>query len=99
MLRVLLLILFTAVAVTAAHAQSRADLPGLVDAFVEQERGDADADRKAAISECLISAFDGIGDEELTAMLNQEGDFEESIDALLEVYPDREAIIEVCEDL
>jgi hypothetical protein len=99
LLRILPLILSTAVAITVAHAQSRADLPDLVDAFVEQERGDADAERKAAIAECLISAFDGIGDEELTPMLDQEGDFEESIDALLKVYPDREAIIEICEDL
>ena len=99
MLRVLSLVLSTAVAVSAAHALSRTDLPDLVDAFVEQERGDADAGRKSAISECLISAFEGIGDEQLAAMLDQEGDFEESIEALLEVYPDREAIIEICEDL
>jgi hypothetical protein len=99
LLRVLSLILSTVVAVSAAHALSRADLPDLVDAFVEQERGDADADRKSAISACLISAFDGIGDEQLAAMLDQEGDFEESLEALLVVYPDREAIIEICEDL
>lgn len=99
MFRVLSLVLFTAVAITAAHAQGRADLPGLAAEFVEQERTSADADRKAAITACLISAFDGISDEELAPMLAREGDFEESIDALLSVYPEREAIIEVCEDL
>lgn len=98
MLRALSLVLFAA-AFTAAHAQSRADLPDIAAAFVEQERGDADPDRKAAIAACLISAFDGIGDEELAPMLAYEDDFEESLDALLAVYPEREAIIEVCEDL
>lgn len=96
-LLVLPAVLLTA-AVTVAHAAPRDDLASLVSGFVTAERGDAEPARKANIEACLISAYHGIGDDELTGMLAQD-DFEDSIDALLDAYPDREEIIEVCEDI
>jgi hypothetical protein len=44
----------------------------------------------------LLAAFDGIEADQL-AILDQE-DFEDSLDALVEAYPDREDMIEACEE-
>ena len=95
--RILPLILL-GLSLTPAHAAVRDDLPALVAAFVAEERPDADQARQAAISECIISAFEGIGDEELATMIVVD-DFEESFDNLLEAYPEREEIVETCEDM
>lgn len=95
--RLLLLVLLGAAA-TTAHAAVRDDLPTLVAAFVAEQRPNADADRQARISECIIGAFEGIGDEELETMIVVD-DFEDSFDRLLDAYPDREDVVEVCEHM
>lgn len=83
----------------AGHGATPRDmLADLVAGFVAEERGDADPDRKATIEACLIAAYHGIHGGELAGLLAQD-DFEDSIDALLDVYPDRAEIIEVCEDI
>lgn len=97
-MRYILPLLALGLAVSTAHAQDSESLPALVSAFVTAERPDADAQRHEAISTCIIEAFDGIDDAELATIIDTE-DFEESFDNLLEIYPDREAKIEICEDL
>jgi hypothetical protein len=88
----------TAAASSTTLAAGRPELPGIAAAFVAEEVEGASPERQRVIAECLISAFDGIGDQELEVMLGEE-DFEESLDVLIETYPDREAIVERCEDL
>ena len=83
---------------TAQGSTPRDILAELVADFVAEERGDAEPDRKATIEACLIAAYHGIRGGELAGLLAQD-DFEDSIDALLDAYPDREEIIEVCEDI
>jgi hypothetical protein len=97
-MRTVCLALAITAAASAAFAAGRSELPGIVAGFVAAEVEGATPERQAAISQCLISAFDGIGDQELESMLD-EVDFEDSLDVLLEGYPDREAIVEECEDL
>jgi len=97
-MRTFSLALTITVAASAAFAAGRSDLPEIVAGFVAEEVEGATPERQAAISQCLISAFDGIGDQELESMLDED-DFEDSLDVLLEAYPDREAIVEECEDL
>lgn len=97
-MRTFCLALAITAAASAAFAAGRADLPEIVAAFVAAEVEGATPERQAAISQCLISAFDGIGDQELESML-VEDDFEDSLDVLLDTYPEREAIVEECEDL
>ncbi|MCB1488097.1 MAG: hypothetical protein KDJ88_11645 [Bauldia sp.] len=98
MTRLLLLALFGSAAATTAHAAVRDDLPTLVAAFVAEQRPSADAERQARISDCILSAFEGIADEELETMIVAD-DFEDSFDNLLDAYPDREEIVETCEDM
>jgi hypothetical protein len=97
MRKVCLALAITAAA-SATFAAGRSELPGIAAAFVAEEVEGAPPERQAAISQCLISAFDGIGDQELESMLDED-DFEDSLDVLIEAYPDREAIVEECEDL
>jgi hypothetical protein len=97
-MRTLCLALAMTAAASAALAAGRPELPGIVAAFVAEEVEGATPERQAAISQCLISAFDGIGDRELELMLD-EADFEDSLDVLLDAYPEREMIVEECEDL
>ncbi|MEP0325211.1 hypothetical protein [Bauldia litoralis] len=94
----LLLLTLLGTAATVAHAQNADNLPDLVAAFVAEERESATPERQAAISECILGAFEGLTEEELEAMIVPE-DFEDSFDNLLEAYPEREEIVEVCEDL
>jgi hypothetical protein len=98
MRKTLLPLIILGVSLTAAHAQIRDSLPDLVSAFVTAERPDADAARHEAISACILGAFEGLSDEELDAFVVVD-DFEESFDNLVKVYPEREEIIEECEDL
>jgi hypothetical protein len=88
---------FTA-ATSATFAAGRTELPEIISGFVADEVEGASPERQAAITDCLISAFDGIGDQELEAML-AEDDLDDSLGILIEAHPDREAIIERCEDL
>lgn len=94
----LLSLVILGASLSAAHAQAGDNLPDLVSAFVTAERPDANAERHEAIVSCILGAFEGLTDEELDAFVVAD-DFEESFDNLLEVYPEREEIIEVCEDL
>lgn len=97
-MRMLCLALALTAATSAASAAGRAELPEIVAGFVAAEVEGASTERQAAITDCLISAFDGIGDRELAAMLS-EADLDDALDILIETYPDREAIVERCEDL
>ncbi len=94
----LLPLVLVGIAATAAHAQDRESLPGLVAAFVAEKFESAGPDRQPAISQCILGAFEGLSDDELKTMIVVDN-FERSFDNLLAVYPEREAIIEVCEDL
>lgn len=97
-MRMLCLALAFTAATSAASAAGRADLPEIVAGFVAAEVEGASPERQAAIADCLISAFDGIGDQELAAML-AEDDLDDALDILIEAHPDREAVVETCEDL
>lgn len=97
-MRMLCLALAFTAATSAASAAGRADLPEIVAGFVAAEVEGASPERQAAIADCLISAFDGIGDQELAAML-AEDDLDDALDILIEAHPDREAVVERCEDL
>ncbi len=97
-MRTLCLALAMTAAASTAFAAGRADLPEIAAAFVAEEVEGANPERQAAIAQCLISAFDGISDRELESMLDED-DFEDSLDVLLDAYPDREMIVEECEDL
>jgi hypothetical protein len=97
-MRTLCLALVLTAAASAAFAAGRPELPGIVAGFVAEEVEGATPERQKVIAACLFSAFDGIGDQELAGML-AEDDFEDSLDVLIEAYPDREAIVETCEDL
>ena len=94
----LALALALAAAVPAADAAGRADLTAMIGAFVAEEVGDAGPERQAAISACILSAFDGIDDAALASILDRD-DFEDSLGALVEAHPGREATIEACEEL
>jgi hypothetical protein len=98
LMRTFCLALALTAAASAGFAAGRPELPEIVAGFVAEEVQGAPPGRQEAIAQCLISAFDGIGDQELALML-AEDDFEDSLDVLLEAYPDREAIVERCEDL
>lgn len=97
-MRTICLALAMTAAASAALAAGRPELPEIVAGFVAEEVEGATPERQAVIAQCLISAFDGIGDQELESMLDED-DFEDSLDVLLDAYPDREAIVERCEDL
>lgn len=97
-MRTVCLALAIAAVAPAAFGAGRSELPGIAAAFVAEEVEGATPERQVAISQCLISAFDGIGDQELESMLDED-DFEDSLDVLIAAYPDREAIVEECEDL
>ena len=97
-MRTFCLALAMTAAASAALAAGRPELPGIVAGFVAEEVEGATPERQKIIAECLISAFDGIGGQALESMLDED-DFEDSLDVLIEAYPDREAIVERCEDL
>ena len=97
-MRMLCLALALTAAASAASAAGRTELPEIVAGFVAAEVEGASPERQEAITDCLISAFDGVEDQELEAML-AEDDLDDSLDILLETYPEREAVVERCEDL
>jgi hypothetical protein len=97
-MRTFCLALAMTAAASAAFAAGRPELPGIVAGFVAEEVEGATPERKEIIAQCLISAFNGIGDQALESMLDED-DFEDSLDVLIDTYPDREAIVERCEDL
>lgn len=82
----------------SALGQGRAELRDIIATFVAEEVEDAGAARQEAITDCLLAAFDGVSDAELQVFLAEE-DFEDSLDALVKAYPEREEALEVCEDL
>ena len=84
-------------AVPGAFAAGRVELPAMIDAFVAEEVEGAGPERREAIAACLLAAFDGIETDQLASILDQE-DFEDSLDALVKAYPDREDMIEACEE-
>lgn len=96
-MRKLVLAVTMMTAASAAVAAGRVELPAMIDAFVAEEVEDAGPERREAIAACLLAAFDGIGADPLASILDQE-DFEDSLDALVEAYPDREDMIEACEE-
>ena len=83
---------------SAALASTDDLLPAAVSAFVDEEMENATPERKDAIAACILAAFDGVSDEVLASVLAQD-DFEDSLDVLVETYPEREQNLESCEEL
>ena len=73
-------------------------LEDAVSAFVAEEVEGATPERQSAITTCIVSAFDRLDEEEIAGYLENE-DFEDSLGQLMEAHPEREAIIESCEEL
>ncbi len=83
---------------SAAVASSDDALPAAVSAFVAEEVDGATAERQDAIAACILTAFDGVPGEVIASVLAQD-DFEDGLDLLIETYPEREQIIESCEEI
>ena len=84
--------------VSPALAATSDDLAAAASAFVAEEVEGASPARQEAIAACIVSAFDGLDDATVKTMLGED-DFEDSLDALIEAYPEREDTIETCEEL
>jgi hypothetical protein len=93
-------------AVAASSAALAISDPGGLDAalrkaladFVAEEVEDADTpELQQAMVECIYPVFEGIA-EEMIAQVLAEDDFERGLGIVLTAYPEREEIIETCED-
>ncbi len=68
-------------------------------AFVAEEIEDAKTpEMQQEMAECIYPIFEGIDDRMITEVL-AEDDFERGLGIVLTAYPEREEIIERCEDL
>lgn len=68
-------------------------------AFVADEIEAADTpDLQAAMTDCIYPVFAGI-EQQMIAQVLAESDFERGLGIVLTAYPEREEIIERCEDL
>ncbi len=94
----LILALTVSAAISPALAATSDDLAAAASAFVVEEVEGASPARQEAIAACIVSAFDGLDDATVETML-AEDDFEDSLDALVKAYPEREDTIETCEEL
>ncbi len=74
------------------------ELRAALDAFALEEFDGATAEQRDMMVECILPVFDGIDHELLTLSL-AEDDFERGLGVVLTAYPEREAIIEACEEL
>jgi hypothetical protein len=83
---------------SAAWASPHDELPAALSAFVDEEIENATPERKEAIAACLLTAFDGVSDEVVTAAL-AEDDFEDGLGVLVGAHPEREQILESCEEI
>lgn len=82
---------------TAAQAQSEVDkrLTAEATRFVAEEAKDATKAQQAAMVDCILEQFAGLDDAAKNSIL-AEDDFEDSLDTLVETYPDTEDALEGC---
>ena len=64
-------------------------------AFVAVEAEGASAEQQAAIVDCVMGQFAGLSEADKTAILAAD-DFEDSLDALVGIAPEREDALENC---
>jgi hypothetical protein len=82
----------------AAPPDLSGELRAALDVFAFGEFDGATAEQRDMMVECILPVFDGI-DHELLTLALAEDDFERGLGVVLTVYPEREAIIEACEEL
>lgn len=74
------------------------ELRAALEAFALEELEGATAEQRGMIVECILPVFDGIEHEMLSRVL-AEDNFERGLGIVLTAYPEREAIVEACEEL
>ena len=74
------------------------ELRTALDVFAFGEFDGATPEQRDMMVECILPVFDGI-DHELLTLALAEDDFERGLGVVLTVYPEREEIIEACEEL
>jgi hypothetical protein len=74
------------------------ELRAALEVFAFGEFDGATAEQRDMMVECILPVFDGIDHEMLTLAL-AEDDFERGLGVVLTAYPEREEIIEACEEL
>ncbi len=98
-MRTLILSLAFSIGLTSApaFAVQMEDLPAAIKAFVAEEAPEASPEKQDDIASCIMGAFADLTAAELESILAQD-DFEDTLDALVETYPEREDTIENCEE-
>ena len=79
------------------RAEARAELKQAIAAFVAEEM-DAPADARETLAACILPVFDGLDDAMIAEVLAKD-DFEHGLGVVLAAYPEREQILEGCEEL
>lgn len=97
-MRRFMLILSVAALSGAAHADTSGDLKQAIAAFVAEEIEDASPEMHNAIAACILPVFTGIDDAMIAQVLAMD-DFERGLGVVLTAYPEREQILEDCEEL
>ena len=90
-----LMLLLSCAIPAAAESEIDKKLAAEATSFVDTEAPDASAAQKKAMVDCIMLQFAGLDDDEKNAML-AEDDFEDSLDTLVETYPDVEDALEGC---
>jgi hypothetical protein len=84
--------------VAAGPPDLSGELRAALDIFAFGEFDGATAEQRDMMVECILPVFDGI-DHEMLALALAEDDFERGLVVVLTAYPEREEIIEGCEEL
>lgn len=97
-MRRVMLILSVVAFAEAAQANTSADLKQAIAAFVAEEMDDAPPEMRDQIAACILPVFDGL-DGTMIAQVLAMDDFEEGLGVVITAHPERERILEGCEEL
>jgi len=81
-----------------AHADTSDALKEAIAAFIVEEIEGLPPEMRDEMAACILPVFDGVGDETIAQVLAMD-DFERGLGVVMEMYPEREQILEDCEEL
>jgi hypothetical protein len=97
-MRRLVFVLSVAAFAGLAHADTNDALKQAIADFITEEFDDVSPSQHEAIAACILPVFDGVGEVMIAEVLAMD-DFEHGLGVVLKTYPEREEILEECEEI